>query len=411
MASLGTSFSTQGATPFGNAPKNPANPLAMKPTTPVANALNLAVKPTVNPSIKSQKITETTYHPPENGKTASTTSGMLSGGVTGGLTEANVRQNLASYNAQNPIQTPNVPEKSPEEKEAEVKQQAYNNSPEGKLTNSGTYGGLIGKGVQSLEEAGKVQGEAGLLRQAMQRETRDVMGNPYYSGSVKVGQAANIAQQQGSQLEGLSAQEKALTTQGQAYLSGAGAVAPIQAPFTNQLIDPTTGKSIQTGGGTTPFGAGVITGNINAGQEYAKMNVANVAAKGIKNTITSYLQKNPTLNPSDLAFSNSISQWATGQQLGDPKYQTLANYLNEYISTLAPILGVGGDTTNLKTEIAQSMINAKASGQSITEVLNNLEQLAEDKVKNIQSAGTGGGVVSTTPTTGSAGGNLFGTFF
>ena len=124
------------------------------------------------------------------------------------------------------------------------------------------------------------------------------------------------------------------------------------------------------------------------------MSVANTAAKGIQGTIQSYIQQNPQLNPSNATFVNSISQWASGQQLGDPKYQTLANYLNEYISTLAPILGVGGDTTNLKTEIAQSFINARASGQSISEVLNNIGTLADNKLANIVSAGQGGGQVA-----------------
>ena len=78
----------------------------------------------------------------------------------------------------------------------------------------------------------------------------------------------------------------------------------------------------------------------------------------------------------------------------DPKYQTLFNYLNEYTSTLAPILGVGGSATNLKTEIAQSFVNAQASGASIKEVLNNIESLADNKIQNLKSGAVGGGVVS-----------------
>lgn len=153
------------------------------------------------------------------------------------------------------------------------------------------------------------------------------------------------------------------------------------------------------GGGQGGFNLNQNLGTTGAQQQIAaqipQWQAANTAAKGIENQITSYLSANPGLNPSDLAAANSIQQWLQGKQLTDPKYQTLFNYLNEYTSTLAPILGVGGDTTNLKTEIANSFINARASGASIQEVLNNISQLADKKIQDFQSGGYGGGVVST----------------
>jgi hypothetical protein len=90
--------------------------------------------------------------------------------------------------------------------------------------------------------------------------------------------------------------------------------------------------------------------------------------------------------------------------LTDPKYQTLFNYLNEYTNTLAPILGVGGDATNLKTEIAQSFVNGVASGQSIAEVLNNIQTLSHGKIQDMRSGATGGGVVSSPQSYGTGGG-------
>lgn len=127
---------------------------------------------------------------------------------------------------------------------------------------------------------------------------------------------------------------------------------------------------------------------------------ADTAAEGIKNKVISYLAANPQLNSSELAAGNLLQQWVEGKQLADPKYQTLFNYLNEYTNTLAPILGVGGDATNLKTEIAQSFVNAAASGASITEVLENMQNLSRGKIQDIRSGATGGGVVS-----GGGGGN------
>lgn len=162
------------------------------------------------------------------------------------------------------------------------------------------------------------------------------------------------------------------------------------------LTSPVTGQPISPGqtAGSAAFNGGVQQGQNSAGQNYAQANIANTAAKGIQSTIQQYIQQNPDLNASASTVANSAQQWLQGKQLGDPRYQTLFNYLNEYISTLAPILGVGGDTTNLKTEIAQSFINSKASGQSISDVLNSIGTLADQKLQNIQSAGQGGGVVA-----------------
>lgn len=144
-------------------------------------------------------------------------------------------------------------------------------------------------------------------------------------------------------------------------------------------------------------GASSILGGVPALQS------ANTAAEGIKNTIVSFLNQNPQLNPSALAASNFAQQWIQGKQLTDPKYQVLANYLNEYTNTLAPILGVGGDPTNLKTQIAASFINAAASGQSISQVLDAMSALATNKIVDIQSGATGGSTSVPTPTTGSGG--------
>jgi hypothetical protein len=138
-------------------------------------------------------------------------------------------------------------------------------------------------------------------------------------------------------------------------------------------------------------------------QNLPAMQSANIAADGIKGKIITYLSANPDINTTNLAAGNTLQQWINGQQLTDPKYQTLANFLNEYTNTLAPVLGVGGDPTNLKTQIAQGFINGAASGQSIAQVLDNMQQLAAGKIADLQSGATGGGVVSS-PQTGPAGG-------
>lgn len=162
--------------------------------------------------------------------------------------------------------------------------------------------------------------------------------------------------------------------------------------------------ALQGSGYNIPLGQATVQGQAQTIGQLPAMESANTAAEGIKSKITTYLASNPQLNPSSLAVGNTLQQWIQGKQLTDPKYQTLFNYLNEYTNTLAPILGVGGDPTNLKTQIAQSFINAAASGQSIATVLDNMQQLSTGKISDLRSGATGGGVVSS-PITGSGTGS------
>lgn len=157
----------------------------------------------------------------------------------------------------------------------------------------------------------------------------------------------------------------------------------------------------------TALGTAAASGQAGVLSSLPSMEAADTAAEGVKNTITTYLVANPQLNPADFAAGNKLDQWIQGKQLSDPKYQTLANYLNEYTNTLAPILGVGGDPTNLKTEIAASFINAAASGQSIAEVLENMQSLSKGKIANLRSGAGGGGVVSSSQSYGTGGGGTW----
>lgn len=164
--------------------------------------------------------------------------------------------------------------------------------------------------------------------------------------------------------------------------------------------NPIQGQNLSGIGGNA-FSGGVQQGNVAQGQLYAQMNGAHQASQGIKGQVQSYLAQNPNLNPSVFTNVNSALQFVNGK-VGNPQYQTLSNYINEYISTLAPILGVGGDTTNLKTQIAQGFVNAQANGQSINDVLNNIDQLAKIKLDAIATAGQGGQVQTQPSTSGLA---------
>lgn len=202
---------------------------------------------------------------------------------------------------------------------------------------------------------------------------------------------------------GLQAAQTAAERARGAATSVLGAGAPVlgaagQIPY--NPLQGTTGQML--GGVSGAFTAGQIAGQQELGQQYAQNYSSYLQGEGIRSNISQLLDTTP-LNPSDFTNINKFIQLLNGQ-IGNPRYQTLSNYLNEYISTLAPILGVGGDTTNLKTQIAQSMINAQASGQSIKSVLEGLDALAQSKLNQQLQAGQGGAPQTPITSSGSTGG-------
>lgn len=108
---------------------------------------------------------------------------------------------------------------------------------------------FLNKGQQNLEEAAKVGGEVGDLRKQLSTSKQNIMGNRNYSGSVRLGQAGIAEQNIGTQIQGLAAEQQALQGQGQANITAAGVAAPVQVPYSNQYIDPTTGQPV--GGGSS----------------------------------------------------------------------------------------------------------------------------------------------------------------
>lgn len=177
--------------------------------------------------------------------------------------------------------------------------------------------------------------------------------------------------------------------------------APTTTPYS-----PLTGQyGGMPGGSGGAFSAGQIQGNIALGEQYAGMNAAHQAAQGIENSIVQHLQQNPNLNLSPFTKVNSALQFLNGQ-VGDPRYQTLSNYITEYIQTLTPILGVGGTAgTDFKTRIAQSMVNTAAQGGNIVDVLKDIDALAQVKLDQMKNAGMGGSYTQSGTTTG--GGSIY----
>lgn len=162
-----------------------------------------------------------------NSTPAQATGGVKPPAQTGGTTaiapntdSSVIQKPITQQQVQQPLQN-SQPLQQQQNQSVPPVQQQQNQPP--------TYQGIISQlintprenpGVQYLQEAGKVAGEAGKLRQQIAQGKQAIMGDPNYSGSVKIGQAGLIDQNLGTQLTGLSNQQDALTHQGNAYITG-----------------------------------------------------------------------------------------------------------------------------------------------------------------------------------------------
>lgn len=466
---MATAFNTMGATP--SAPQiGPSSYSSLQSAgmTPQAKALNLSMagSPSTVQPIKVQPSSATTGSASPQGLSMQqpapaetphpATAGILSAhkATTAALAGLSIGNPTDTATGQTPQQLatnntsgvgagsldPTAGTQQNQQQNTQQQPQQYSN------TNPPTYTGLVGQtanaGQNLIQNAQQDSPEVKAARVALQQSQTEesqalanIQGSPHTMNFAQGAENVIRNQYLANQSALSNTLNSAVTTQGQQFTAqnqggglvgtAAGLAAPQLGSIGQVPYSPLNGSqgsvlgSTQSGGvsaagnlmgqfeGAKAVGAASGTGTANVLGSVPGLQAANTAAQGIANTVTSFLAQNPQLNQSNAAVVNAAQQWVQGKQLADPAYQTLFNYLNEYTNTLAPILGVGGDATNLKTEIAQSFVNAQASGQSIAQVLQSIGKLADDKVKNIQSGATGGGVVAGSPvSSGGSAGNV-----
>lgn len=332
----------------------------------------------------------------------------------------------AQQQIQQPIQQPVQPQ-APQPIQQPVQQPTQPSGP--------TYGGLVGTLATTAagptpefktaqQEYTSAASDLAKLKEDYAQQSANILGG---GGSLSQAQGAQgvmqslFASKEAAITGRMQAAQLAMQTatgQQQTQQQGLGAAAGLAAPqpygITTTPYQPVTGTFGTMPGGTSgPFGAGQVEENIKIGGQYQQASTAANVAKGYEDTIKNYMVQN-NLNPSDLTVANGVIQWLKGQ-VGDPKYLTLANYINEYSNNAATALGMsGGNVTDFKLGIAQSLLNPKASAQSMSEVLTNNAKAIQDKLANMKSTATGGGqVAGGTPGYQPAqqGGNIYGNFF
>ncbi len=95
-----------------------------------------------------------------------------------------------------------------------------------------------------------------------------------------------------------------------------------------------------------------------------------------------------SLNPSDVNKLNQGIQ-SIANNVSDPHYQQLNNYINEIANTYANALTpAGGNPTDYKTSIAQGMLNSTMKGQNLLDVMNSLDDAVKAKIAGIPTAGS-----------------------
>ncbi len=104
------------------------------------------------------------------------------------------------------------------------------------------------------------------------------------------------------------------------------------------------------------------------------------------------------LNPSDINLANAGIQ-KIAANVSDPKYKILSNYLADVASRYSQILTpAGGSSTDTTRAVAAGMLDGIASGRSIIEVMNALDQQAQAVIAGVTTSNTG------TPSGSSTGG-------
>lgn len=131
-------------------------------------------------------------------------------------------------------------------------------------------------------------------------------------------------------------------------------------------------------------------------QQQAAYQSAHQQAQNLQSQLTDLIKKFG-LNPNDLSAANAGLQ-TIARNTSSPQYQILSNYLADVASRYAQILTpTGGSQTDTTRGVATGMLNNLASGQSIIQVMNGLDQQAQAVIAGVSTTGGSTGGSSGTP--------------
>lgn len=302
-------------------------------------------------------------------------------------------------------------------------------------TFSGLVGSLAGTGQNAINTGSSQEQQAYQEAQALQQQLAQSQGNEASTLANMQGNPIPIEFQQGrgnivqglyqSQQNALSSElagESALASQGTALQGqGIGALGSatsaaqpnLGAIGSQQYYQPLNAdQTSDSQYGTGPAAASNVASIQSQTSTINDLAASRSAANSIvSNQLTPFLQQNG-INPSDFNEVNQFLQ-NIGAQTSSPQYSTFKNMVADLASVYAQILTPpGGSTTDLQTQIAQSLINSTSSGQSILQVIQNLDGQAQSKISglqaNVSNLQNGQNVnTSSSSTGGSSGGSIY----
>lgn len=110
------------------------------------------------------------------------------------------------------------------------------------------------------------------------------------------------------------------------------------------------------------------------------------------------------LNPNDVNKVNMGLQ-IIANNVSDPRYKILQNYVNDIANTYAQILTPpGGSATDTTRGIASSMLDSSMAGNGLITVMKSLDEAANAKISGVKTEGAAGRGTST----GNTWGDIFG---
>lgn len=233
------------------------------------------------------------------------------------------------------------------------------------------------------QSTGNMQGEKGILAPEL---SQGLQANAQ--------QMAGILGEQQLATQGATTLQTGAQNTANRGLQGAstvlGAALPQGFSYGNNVINPLTGQSYGAGGAGQggAFYGGQQQGAQAQGQQSAQLHTSYGSAQSVGNNLTQLIQS-ANINPADPQLLNSINQFLQTGVASNPKYQQFYGTINDYVASLAPILGVGGSPTDQKTSMAKEMVSQLASGKSIIDTIKYFDALAADKINAFDQSGSG----------------------
>jgi hypothetical protein len=253
---------------------------------------------------------------------------------------------------------------------------------------------LIGGSRTNVSEA---QGEAGLYNtQMIGQENAAATALAGYQNQAGIATGQQSAQQSGLAAAGaLAAPQAGQNPLTQSYNPLTNSYSPlaISGAGANAATDIENYGSLQQ---QQAIGAA-------AAQNNSYLGGAQVAASNLQNLITTN-----NLNPSALTFANGALQLAE-QYTSNPAYAKLPGAINDFVASLAPILGTGGNVTDMKTQMASQFVQMLQSGATINAVVQYFTDQAQQKITGMANGG-GANISGTgnTQSNGTSGGSSSG---